>query len=133
MKRHSPLLALLFSVLFACSSSPKTDSSLGAPGTATGKSSNLTRETAMWRSRQPHKIRYSVWLGLDEESKEFRGRTKVKFELREHAFRKKKKLRLDFTGGNVTTLIVNGNQWTPEKTAEVYNGEWFEFDRGDLS
>jgi aminopeptidase N len=88
---------------------------------------------AMYRSRQVHKTSYQLWFGVDGTSDEFSGRTKILFDLRENAFANLRSLRLDFTGGKVSTLILNGNPWDAEKIKERYNGEWFEIPKSDLN
>ncbi len=117
-----------------CASSP---SSNGAPRVSadahTGKSSILPREAAMYRSRQVHKVTYQLWFGVDETGTEFGGRTKILFDLRENAFQNVKKLRVDFTGGQISSFVLNGNPWDAEKVKDRYNGEWIEIPKGDLA
>lgn len=97
-----------------------------------GKSSALTREAAMFRARQIHKITYQLWLSLDEHSEDFQGRAKLIFDLRENAFSMTKSLRLDFTGGKITSLLLNGKVWDEKKIADRANGEWVDIPKGDL-
>ncbi len=126
-----PILSLTLAIAGGCASAPKSEPTLAAGG-QTGKSSMLTREAAMYRSRQVHKIAYNVWLKVDETSEEFQGRTRISFELRENAFQNLNHLRIDFTGGKITSLLLNGTTWMPEKIAKVYNGEWIQIPKGDL-
>jgi aminopeptidase N len=86
----------------------------------------------MIRSRQVHKVAYQVWLAMNAESPEFQGRTKLVFDVREGAFQKTNKLRVDFTGAKITAVLVNGTAWTPEKIGQRYNGEWLELEQGEI-
>jgi aminopeptidase N len=122
---------VVFSIL-GCASGPQIEPRM-APGAQTGKSSILTRESAMYRSRQIHKITYSLWFAVDATSEEFSGRTKILFDVRENAFANINKLRVDFTGGKITSLTLNGMAWDAEKVKDRYNGEWLDIAKGDLS
>ncbi len=86
----------------------------------------------MFRSRQIHKITYQVWIGVEGETEEFQGRTKIVFDVRENAFQSVKKVRLDFTGGKISALVVNGKPWDAEKI-KSYNGEWLDLPKSDLT
>jgi aminopeptidase N len=127
------LVALTFLAAGCATSSPKSElqTKIGAGATA-GKSSMLSRELAMFRSRQIHKLTYQLWFGLDENGEEFAGRTKILFDIRENAFANAKKLRLDFTGGKITSIAVNGNPWDAEKLKDRYNGEWIDLPKSEL-
>lgn len=118
--------------LSGCSSSPKNTAITTNVQSQAGKGSVLTREAAMFRSRQVHKIHYQIWLALDEASNEFQGRTKLIFDLRENAFQHVKFLRVDFTGGNVSSLLINGKAWDSDQLKKQINGEWIELPKGDL-
>lgn len=127
------IFSLLLLSLIGCASTTSLSeprSGLSAD-TQPGKSSILTRESAMFRSRQIHKIAYQIWFGFDAESEEFQGRTKILFDVRENAFQFVKKVRLDFTGGKITSVFINGKAWDAEKLKE-YNGEWLDLSKSDL-
>lgn len=124
-------LALALFTITGCASAPKNEPRVGANAQA-GKSSVLPRETAMFRSRQIHKLAYQLWFGVEDTSDEFTGRAKILFDIRDNAFANVKHIRLDFTGGKVTTFILNGSPWDEEKLRARYNGEWFEIPKGDL-
>lgn len=122
-----------FTALSGCSSSPKDTATTTNGQSQAGKGSVLTREAAMFRSRQVHKIAYQIWLALDETSNEFQGRTKITFDLRENAFQNVKALRVDFTGGNVSSLIINGKAWDADLLKKQINGEWIDLPKGELA
>lgn len=86
----------------------------------------------MYRSRQINKITYQVWLSFDAEDEEFQGRTKILFDARENAFQVLKKIRVDFTGGKISTLVLNGKVWNAEQIKANYNGEWIDLPKSDI-
>jgi len=126
---------LLLALFSGCSSAPKraavSEKRVGADAQA-GKSSLLTREAAMIRSRQIHKLTYQLWFALDETSDAFSGRTKILFDVRENAFTNSKKVRLDFTGGKIASVILNGVPWDADKLKDRYNGEWIDIPKGEI-
>ncbi len=130
--RSRPLLTAMIPIahwIAGCSSTPVTEPSDGQPG----KSTSLHRDTAMYRSRQVQKIQYRVWLQVDETSEEFRGRTRIAFEVREHAFRNTKTLQIDFTSGNITSLVLNGRSWEAAEIAKAYDGARIKIGKSDLA
>ncbi len=131
---HVSLFLVLPLLFTSCASTPKPGAEQKITADAApGKSSLLPLETAMFRSRQLHKLTYQLWFGVDETGDTFTGRTKILFDLRENAFAQVKKLRLDFTGGKITTFVLNGTPWDAEKIKDRYNGEWIEIPKGDLN
>jgi aminopeptidase N len=132
-----PLAFATLLLLGSCSSAGRKPEESSGPtttvaGAHAGKSSVLTREMAMVRSRQVHKIHYDVWLGASPESLEFQGKTKISFDVRDNAFQRAKKLRIDFTGGQIQSVSLDGAAWTAEKIAGRYDGERLELDRDEV-
>lgn len=124
------MMSFCFLTLFACSSTNKAPT--GSDGKAAIKDSVLTREQAMHRSKQVQRITYNLWFGLDENEDGFQGRTTIRFDLKDRADEFDNRLRIDFTGGKIHSLMVNGEEWDAQKTARIYDSTALSIRLGDL-
>ncbi len=117
-KTHRINAALLAAWLLGagCSSSPakKPEASPGSQSASAAvpfpspQSSPLTREQAWNRSRQISGVSYNLWFGLDSQDSVFEGRIVVRFELKSRAKDHGSRLFLDFSGGKISRLSING-------------------------
>ncbi len=127
-------LSLLF--VSACSSlNHKSDDKNNALSSSVmgGKESILTREQAMYRSKQIGGVTYNLWFGLDEEHLDFQGRSVIRFELKPTGKDILSTLRLDFTGGTIQSLVVNEQSWDTAKIRDRYDGRRIELKTSELN
>ena len=76
------------------------------PGHASGADPTaLTREQARWRSERISQVAYQLHFDLDKKSDSFSGHARIRFHLNT---RPEQDIPLDFTGGTVHELKVNG-------------------------
>lgn len=86
---------------------------------------NLTEEAAAERFNQVSKVHYDLEFVLKEKQEKFHGKVTLNFELKD----KIKDLRIDFSGGKIERLLVQGNQIKKIN----YNGNFLIIPRGKLS
>ncbi|MEO7163878.1 MAG: hypothetical protein ABI041_13245, partial [Bdellovibrionia bacterium] len=94
--------------------SPKLTANFPAPP--------LTQEAALLRSRQIGRITYSLWFALGTQSPDFLGRTTIRFELKPKAQDHSKIIPIDFEGGTLRTVSLNGTPLTDLSDPERYDG-----------
>ncbi len=94
----------------------KSESSGAVPASAVidgWKPENLrpeaqSRQHAFVRSQQVARVNYLLWFGLPADSDEYSGRTVVTFDLKPKAKEASFDVALDFEGGTVRTIMING-------------------------
>lgn len=109
-------------VLAACSTAPlkNTSSHEGEQSFSQSKPGSLSYEEAALRTKQIARPTYTLWFGFDKTTKTnpgetFEGRAVLNFELRAKAKNLSKTLFIDFEGGTLRSLTVNGAlQKTPQ-------------------
>lgn len=109
--------AVSLGVLAACTSLPlkTTSSHEEAQNFSQTKAGSLSYEEASLRTKQVARPTYTLWFGFDENSKIYEGRIVLSFELRPKAKTLSKTLFIDFEGGEVRSLTINGAiQKTPQ-------------------
>ncbi|HAR42673.1 MAG TPA: hypothetical protein DCS07_08620 [Bdellovibrionales bacterium] len=89
-------------------------------GSAKVKPPVLTREEAILRAKQIAGVSYTLWFGLDRDNPDFEGRLVAIFELRNRPKDLAHGLFIDFDGGRIHSLKLNGNAL--EIGPERYNG-----------
>jgi aminopeptidase N len=134
------LTCLLF-FLAACSSpskqKQKTESTPPSSSADSTKSegslpNGLTHEEAMIRSKQIAHVTYELWFGLEDVHSDYEGRAVVNFELRPKAHEHGKSLFLDFSGGMVKSVVVNGTTLKDITSPERYDGNRIHFQLSEL-
>lgn len=68
----------------------------------------LTREVAIQRRRLLSNVAYALWFGLDESHEDYQGRAVIRFEVRSRGRELSQPLALDFVGGTLHSLTING-------------------------
>jgi aminopeptidase N len=81
------------------------------------------------RARQVRDVSYALWFALDAESEEYRGRAAIRFALRPGAAGD---LYVDFQGGSIQSLSVNGAVLASEEVARRYDGLRLRLETGEL-
>ena len=114
---HKVILFLFFSFIFTACSTGSRGTGKNKPGVGA-----LTQETASMRSKMISNVSYFIWVGLDETSEDFHGRTVVSFELKNK--NKEKELWLDFAGGTIHSININGNH-RPDLAEDTDNYDGF--------
>lgn len=96
MKRIQPLGLCALALFIACS----TPSSKAPLKQVT---SNLTKEEAFERSSRVSDVDYEMSFVFNKGQTDYQGETKIYFNLKD----KQKDLRVDFTGGTVSSVVIN--------------------------
>lgn len=73
----------------------------------------LTYEEAQTRVKQVARVGYQLWFAIDPELPEYSGRSVIHFVLRDKA--PGSSVSIDFNGGSVQNVIVNGTAWDTDK------------------
>ena len=92
----------------------------------------LTHEEAITRAKQVGKTSYVLWFGLDEKELEFQGRTVVIFDLKPKAKDASKKLDMDFEGGKIKSISINGSPIQNFDSKERFDGHRLHFQLSEL-
>jgi len=112
--RRSLCLCTLAAFLFGCQSSPQPSNDPDDDNTAVRPAIDaLDRATADSRDRRIRKLSYEATIDIASSEQEFSGETLIRFELTNAS----SDLTLDFTGGSLDNISVNGAQLSP-----AYNG-----------
>ena len=96
------------------------------------ENTSLTREMAMTRAKQVHRVSYSLWFAIDDHHEDFRGRTVINFELREKSQDFSSELLIDFTDGTIRALGINGTQLSADDIKLRYDGHRIHLRVGEL-
>jgi aminopeptidase N len=119
--RHLTFLCIFF-LFSACSSGPSPDSDGATRSDAPG----LSREHAAYRTGVVSGVTYDLSFALDADRAEYSGTAVVEFDLKTW----RAPLTLDFAGGTVTGMTVNGTPQAVNK--DSYNGKFISFPTGTL-
>lgn len=115
-------LAFLCCAISACTSNEKTNDQSNTPhasSLATPIKRGLTEEEAVLRAKQVTDISYDLQLNVASSRTHFSGQANIKFRLIDRKL--SETLRIDFSGGTVFELQVNGLSLQPK-----YNGQFIE-------
>jgi aminopeptidase N len=82
------------------------------------------------RARQVRDVSYDLWFGLDREQETYQGRVAIAFELAPGAAGE---LGVDFQGGEIQSLSVNGTRAAPDRLAERYDGNRLRIEMEELN
>jgi aminopeptidase N len=99
--------------------------------TASGdRASPLSQEMAAARAQRVRELSYALWFDLDPQRDDFEGRVVIGFVLDGDA---RGDLLVDFQGGAVEAVSVNGADFSAGKTAERYDGSRLRFESAELN
>ncbi len=125
--------------LAACSTAPK-----GQEPTLTqthqSRSTTLTQESAITRSQQITAVSYRIWMNLSENDSDFQGKTLIQFNLKPNTPTVGPTLKptltkdiiVDFEGGAIQAVMVNGTTLKNATVPERYDGHHFFFKLSEL-
>ena len=119
IKKVACLAVALVGLLAGCSSTESRKEiadadSLAAEGILNGpkRPTALSRQDALARFKQISRVSYTLWFGLDEESKDFQGRAILLFDLKLKAKDVSDTLQIDLEEGTLNSLKINGKVLT---------------------
>ncbi len=118
-----PFMILAAGVLSGCAHTPLPSDSAGALPAASPPAARrfLTMEEARDRSRQVGQVRYVLFFGVDGTHDDFEGRAVISFYWRGRNGAAKP-LFIDFHGGALQSLNINGATQSAETILEAYDG-----------
>ncbi len=129
----------LFVLNSGCSSPSKAPAPTGNSSVASSSGPNasatsgrvkalvLKEEEALIRSRQIGKVSYGLWFGLNEVREDYEGRTVIQFYLHDKVENLSPEVFVDFEGGRVRSVTLNGIALSESKIRERYDGNRLHF------
>ncbi len=128
MKKTALIACAFFLSLFAvdCTSSPRKSNSPPLAAQKERPAGFLTMDAASIRARQIHRVSYELFFDLsgaeDHDTTTFTGTAHLRFSLRPNAEDLSETLPVDFYGGRIHELRMNGHDIGAEEIAKWYDG-----------
>ena len=111
--RHVLILLALGSAIIGCEQTPDQGEAEELAYFAREAVDALDKTTAAMRARRVSDVRYKLFIDIARDSKTFSGDVGIQFDLSDT----ERDLTIDFGGGSVGSIEVNGQELTPD-----YNG-----------
>lgn len=93
----------------------------------------LTHEGALSRFKQIQKVNYNLWFHLDSENQMFQGKAVILFDLKPHAKDFGNQVVIDFEGGSLSSIQVNGTSFTQINSPERFDQHHLYFKLSELN